>query len=181
MQARTHTLSLELRTSGQKMASVVARLPSPPLVVVNGRKSVSGTLQKLAMPTIKERQDRLGVKAKATGESSETSIVKSVQNVWDNSEDRVALIGLGFAGVVGFWASINLVAAIDKLPIFPSVLELIGLLYSTWFTYRYLLFKPDRQELSQAISKSISDILGRLDSIPSIPITLNGSEGFYVG
>ncbi|XP_011080751.1 protein CURVATURE THYLAKOID 1C, chloroplastic isoform X2 [Sesamum indicum] len=143
------------------MASVVARLPSPPLVVVNGRKSVSGTLQKLAMPTIKERQGCRGVKAKATGESSETSIVKSVQNVWDNSEDRVALIGLGFAGVVGFWASINLIAAIDKLPIFPSVLELIGILYSTWFTYRYLLFKPDRQELSQAISKSISDILGR--------------------
>ncbi|KAL2234758.1 UNVERIFIED_CONTAM: Golgin candidate 5 [Sesamum indicum] len=113
------------------MASVVARLPSPPLVVVNGRKSVSGTLQKLAMPTIKERQGCRGVKAKATGESSETSIVKSVQNVWDNSEDRVALIGLGFAGVVGFWASINLIAAIDKLPIFPSVLELIGILYST--------------------------------------------------
>ncbi|KAK4410550.1 Golgin candidate 5 [Sesamum angolense] len=141
------------------MASVVARLPSPPLVVVNGRKSVSGTLQKLAMPSIKERQGCRGVKAKATGEGSETFNCQVRTECY-----RVGLIGLGFAGVVGFWASINLVAAIDKLPVFPSVLELIGILYSTWFTYRYLLFKPDRQELSQAISKSISDILGRSGS-----------------
>ncbi|EYU24705.1 hypothetical protein ABFS82_04G100500 [Erythranthe guttata] len=144
------------------MASVLARLPASPLMVVNGgRQPVFGTIQKLAVPTIKERQDRLGVIAKATGESSDSSIVKSVLNVWDKSEDRVALVALGFAGVVGFWASINLVTSIEKIPVVPGVLELIGLLFSSWFTYRYLLFKPDRQELSQAISKSISDILGQ--------------------
>ncbi|KAL9169775.1 hypothetical protein ABFS82_04G100500 [Erythranthe guttata] len=143
------------------MASVLARLPASPLMVVNGgRQPVFGTIQKLAVPTIKERQDRLGVIAKATGESSDSSIVKSVLN-WDKSEDRVALVALGFAGVVGFWASINLVTSIEKIPVVPGVLELIGLLFSSWFTYRYLLFKPDRQELSQAISKSISDILGQ--------------------
>ncbi|KAG8379969.1 hypothetical protein BUALT_Bualt07G0144800 [Buddleja alternifolia] len=143
------------------MASIIARLPSPPFMVVNGKQSVYGT-QKLAIPAIiNERKDRIGVIAKATGESSESSIVKSVQNVWDNSEDRLALIGLGFAGVVGFWTSINLVTAIDKVPIVPSVFELVGILFSSWFTYRYLLFKPDREELSQAISKSISNILGQ--------------------
>ncbi|KAL7114147.1 hypothetical protein ACP275_04G101600 [Erythranthe tilingii] len=143
------------------MASVLARLPASPLMVVNGgRQPVFGTIQKLAVPTIKERQDRLAVIAKATGESSDSSIVKSVLN-WDKSEDRVALVALGFAGVVGFWASINLVTSIEKIPVVPSVLELIGLLFSSWFTYRYLLFKPDRQELSQAVSKSISDILGQ--------------------
>lgn len=31
---------------------------------------------------------------------------------WDKSEDRIALIGLGFAGIVGVWAAINLVAVI---------------------------------------------------------------------
>ncbi|KAL7152466.1 hypothetical protein ABFS83_04G098900 [Erythranthe nasuta] len=144
------------------MASVLARLPASPLMVVNGgRQPVFGTIQKLAVPTIKERQDRLGVVAKATSESSDSSIVKSVLNVWDKSEDRVALVALGFAGVVGFWAAINLVTSIEKIPVVPSVLELIGLLFSSWFTYRYLLFKPDRQELSQAVSKSISDILGQ--------------------
>ncbi|PIN13686.1 hypothetical protein CDL12_13683 [Handroanthus impetiginosus] len=143
------------------MASLIARLPSPPLMLVNGRQPLSGTLQKLAVPGIRERKVRLGVTPKATGESSESSIVKSVQNVWDKSEDRVALIGLGFAGVVAIWASINIVTAIDRIPILPSILELIGILFSSWFTYRYLLFKPDREELSRTISKSISDILGQ--------------------
>nr|GMC47546.1 protein CURVATURE THYLAKOID 1C, chloroplastic [Ipomoea batatas] len=80
---------------------------------------------------------------------------------WDKSEDRIALIGLGFAGIVGVWAAINLVAAIDKLPIVPSTLEFIGILFSSWFVYRYLLFKPDREELFRSVNKSISDVLGQ--------------------
>ncbi|XP_056176606.1 protein CURVATURE THYLAKOID 1C, chloroplastic isoform X2 [Syzygium oleosum] len=112
-----------------------------------------------------ERGNRLAVVVKAMGESSDSStslsVVKSVQNIWDKSEDRVAIIGLGFAGVVALWATANLVTAIDKLPVIPSALEFIGIVFSAWFTYRYLLFKPDREELFQSIKKSISDTLGQ--------------------
>ncbi|PPD81737.1 hypothetical protein GOBAR_DD21322 [Gossypium barbadense] len=110
---------------------------------------------------------------KATGDSSESStslsIVKSVRNVvalicleqWDKSdEDRVGLIGLGFAAIVALWTSTNLISVIDKLPIIPNVLEIIGILFSLWFIYRYLLFKPDREELFQIINKSLSQIFG---------------------
>ncbi|GMQ08620.1 hypothetical protein CsSME_00052262 [Camellia sinensis var. sinensis] len=114
---------------------------------------------------IAERQSRVAIVVKATGESSESStslsIVKSVQNVWDSSENRLALIGLGFAAVVAVWASANLITAIDKLPLIPSAFEFIGILFSSWFIYRYLLFKPDREELLQTIKKSVSDILGQ--------------------
>ncbi|KAI3455445.1 hypothetical protein Pfo_012108 [Paulownia fortunei] len=110
-------------------------------MVVNGRQPFSGTLQKVAIRAIRGKPSFrfkfeasvrlvLGVTAQATGESSEFSIVKSVQNV-DKSEDRVALIGLGFADVVAFWASTNLISAIDKLPIIPGALELIGILFSS--------------------------------------------------
>ncbi|KAJ4823998.1 hypothetical protein Tsubulata_033095 [Turnera subulata] len=43
--------------------------------------------------------------------------------VWDSSEDRLALVGLGFAAIAALWTSVNIIA---------------------WFVYRYLLFKPDR-------------------------------------
>jgi len=33
---------------------------------------------------------------------------------------------------------------IDQLPIVPQLFELIGIAFSAWFVYRYLLFKPDR-------------------------------------
>ncbi|KAL2462669.1 CAAD domain-containing protein [Forsythia ovata] len=135
------------------MASIMAKLPPPPPVVVDGRKPPCGTVKKLALPSIGERRGRLAVIAKATSESSESStslsVAKNVQNLWDKSEDRLALIGLGFAAVVALWASTNLITAIDKLPVVPSALEFIGILFSTWFTYRYLLFKPDREELFQ--------------------------------
>ncbi|XP_038718294.1 protein CURVATURE THYLAKOID 1C, chloroplastic isoform X2 [Tripterygium wilfordii] len=101
--------------------------------------------------------------ASQEGSDSSTSlgIVKSVQNVWDSSEDRLGLIGLGFAAVVAFWASTNLVGVIDKVPLIPTVLELIGILFSSWFVYRYLLFKPGRGELREIVGNTISAILGQ--------------------
>ncbi|XP_058228006.1 protein CURVATURE THYLAKOID 1C, chloroplastic [Rhododendron vialii] len=144
-------------------ASIVANL-SPPLVANGRQHPLFRTLQKFTLFATGERQGRVSLVAKATGESSESSslsIVKSVQNVLDKSEDRFALIGLGFAGIVAIWASINLITAIDKLPLLPGVFEFIGILFSTWFVYRYLLFKPDREELFRTVNKSISDILGQ--------------------
>ncbi|XP_034208510.1 protein CURVATURE THYLAKOID 1C, chloroplastic isoform X2 [Prunus dulcis] len=158
------------------MASIIASLP-PPLAAHGRNNTFFSALPKLPFSSIRERQNRASVVVKATGESSESSnslsIVKSVQNVvssfplcscnhiffmsglclfnqksivwqnqimWDNSEDRPGLVGLGFAAIVAFWASSNLI---------------------TWFIYRYLLFKPDREELFQIVNKSISDILGQ--------------------
>ncbi|KAL5756068.1 hypothetical protein ACOSQ2_020814 [Xanthoceras sorbifolium] len=145
------------------MASITANL-APPLLV-QGRKTLFRTLQKLPVSPIKERQNHAALIVKATGESSESSnsltVFKSVQNVWDKSEDRLGLIGLGFAAVVALWASANLITTIDKLPLIPNALELIGILFSTWFIYRYLLFKPDREELFEIINKSLSNVLGQ--------------------
>ncbi|ONI15879.1 hypothetical protein PRUPE_3G066500 [Prunus persica] len=146
------------------MASIIASLP-PPLAAHGRNNTFFSALPKLPFSSIRERQNCASVVVKATGESSESSnslsIVKSVQNVWDNSEDRPGLVGLGFAAIVAFWAASNLITAIDKLPLIPSVLEFVGILYSSWFIYRYLLFKPDREELFQIVNKSISDILGQ--------------------
>ncbi|KAH8520983.1 hypothetical protein Peur_039737 [Populus x canadensis] len=146
------------------MASIYANLPSPPLLV-HGKRIPFRTLQKLPLSTIKERQNCVAVVVKATGESPESStslsIVKSVQNIWDDSEDRLALVGLGFAALVAVWASANVITAVDKLPVVPSALEFVGILYSSWFVYRYLLLKPNREELFQIIKKSVGDILGQ--------------------
>ncbi|XP_061367520.1 protein CURVATURE THYLAKOID 1C, chloroplastic [Gastrolobium bilobum] len=145
------------------MASIVTSLPPP--LLLHGRKSHPGIFQSCPISLLAGRRNHAAFVVKASGESSESStsltILKSVQNVWDKPEDRLGLIGLGFAAIVAVWASANLITAIDKLPVIPTTLELIGILFSVWFTYRYLLFKPDRAELFQILNKSVSDILGQ--------------------
>ncbi|KAF9616473.1 hypothetical protein IFM89_029770 [Coptis chinensis] len=144
------------------MASTTIGILSPSLLF-HGRKAHFTSLYRLPVSSFKESKRRVTLVAKATGESSDSSldIVKSVQNIWDKSEDRIALVGLGFTGVVALWASTNLVSSIDKIPVLPSFLELIGILFSWWFIYRYLLFKPDREEFYEIVKKSVSDILGQ--------------------
>ncbi|KAK9282528.1 hypothetical protein L1049_005448 [Liquidambar formosana] len=145
------------------MASIVANLPLP--LLVPGRKPLLRTLKKFPVFAIGGRRGHVGLVAKATGESSESStslsIVKSIQNVWEKSEDRIALVGLGFAAIAALWASANLITAIDKLPLIPSVLEFIGILFSSWFIYRYPLIQTRSGRAVQVVNKSISDVLGQ--------------------
>ncbi|XP_078438850.1 CURVATURE THYLAKOID protein [Wolffia australiana] len=110
------------------------------------------------------RKIHQGVVAMATrdgSDSSSDSILDVVQNAWSNSDDRLAIIGVGFASIAVLWASSNIFTAIDTLPVVPSVFELIGILFSWWFIYRYLLFKPDREEFWKNLTASVTDILGR--------------------
>ncbi|CAN6927882.1 unnamed protein product [Brassica oleracea] len=145
------------------MASVSASLP-PPLLLTQRKPNLT-SVQKLPFSPIRDRRSHsMGLMVKASGKSSESSdldVISSIQNVWDKSEDRLGLIGLSFAAIVALWASLNIITAIDKLPVVSSGFELVGILFSTWFTYRYLLFKPDREELSQIVKKSVADILGQ--------------------
>ncbi|KAH7859745.1 hypothetical protein Vadar_004974 [Vaccinium darrowii] len=53
--------------------------------------------------------------------------------------DIVALIAL--------WLAVAVVGAIDSIPVFPKVMEVVGLSYTLWFSTRYLIFKENREEL----------------------------------
>ncbi|XP_057544977.1 protein CURVATURE THYLAKOID 1C, chloroplastic [Amaranthus tricolor] len=143
------------------MASIIASLPLP--LLINGVKTSLKPTSTFPVCAFRERQGRVGIVVRATSDSSDSStslsVVQSVQNLWDKPEDRIAVIGLGFTAIIAFWASINVVAAVDKLPLIPGFLEFVGILFSAWFVYRYLLFKPDREELFRNINKSLANIL----------------------
>ncbi|XP_020702074.1 protein CURVATURE THYLAKOID 1C, chloroplastic [Dendrobium catenatum] len=144
------------------MAAASALIPTSLFIIE--KKSHFTNKPKLPFSPLAAKRTLLKITAKAAGDGSDSSsqnIVKYVQNAWDNYEDRIALGGLGFASIVAFWASLNLISIIDKLPVIPSVLEFIGIFFSWWFIYRYLLFKPDREELYKIIKNSLTDILGQ--------------------
>lgn len=50
-------------------------------------------------------------------------------------------------GAALVWLSGTVVGAINAIPVLPKVMELVGLGYSSWFVYRYVLYKDSRKEL----------------------------------
>ncbi|KAK1264400.1 hypothetical protein QJS04_geneDACA019425 [Acorus gramineus] len=147
------------------MASTIATVSPSSMLIFGGNRPFLGNLQRLPVLPISGRRQSVAIVVKAVTDGSNSSesesIVKYVSNAWSTPEDRIALAGLGFAAIVALWASTNLIGAIDKIPFVPGVLEFIGILFSWWFVYRYLLFKPDREELLRSAKKSISDVLGQ--------------------
>ena len=55
----------------------------------------------------------------------------------------------------------TVVGAINAIPLLPKVMELVGLGYSAWFVYRYVLFKESRKELEQ----TVDDLLTKISDI----------------
>ncbi|KAA8516229.1 hypothetical protein F0562_019408 [Nyssa sinensis] len=85
---------------------------------------------------------------------------KTIQEAWDKVEDKYATTSLALAGVVAIWGSTGMISAIDRLPLIPSVFELVGIGYTGWFAYRSLIFKADRDDLIQRIKNIYNDIIG---------------------
>ncbi|MBA0826594.1 hypothetical protein Goarm_011425, partial [Gossypium armourianum] len=60
---------------------------------------------------------------------------------WDKVENKTTVLLYGGGAIVAVWLSSILVGAINSVPLLPKIMELVGLGYSGWFVYRYLLFK----------------------------------------
>jgi len=63
--------------------------------------------------------------------------------------------------VVVVWASATVVSFVNAVPVLPKLMELVGLGYSSWFVYRYLLFKESRAELLEDIESLKQQISGK--------------------
>ncbi|KAJ8632473.1 hypothetical protein MRB53_025809 [Persea americana] len=87
-------------------------------------------------------------------------IVKTVQEAWDKLDDKYAVASLAVAGIIVLWGSAGLISAIDRLPLIPGVLELVGIGFTGWFVYQNLVFQPDREALLRKVTDTYNDIIG---------------------
>lgn len=67
-------------------------------------------------------------------------------------------------GVTFLRIFLAVLSAINDIPLVSPSLQLIGLSYTTWFTFRYLLKDSTRQELAAEIRLIKKQILGRQES-----------------
>ena len=75
---------------------------------------------------------------------------------------KTPLIGLTglLASFIALKVVLAMLAAVNSIPLLSPVFELIGIGYSGWFTFRYLLKAPTRKELSTEIDSFKKQITG---------------------
>ena len=81
------------------------------------------------------------------------------------SENRKLLVVLGlvFGSIVSVKLTFALLGAVNDVPLLQPIFELVGLGYSLWFVYRYLLKASNREELGQEFNKLKSQVVGRVN------------------
>ncbi|XP_021635160.2 protein CURVATURE THYLAKOID 1D, chloroplastic isoform X1 [Hevea brasiliensis] len=98
------------------------------------------------------------------------NIKKSGLELWaDNweyfdSEDTYSILLYGGGALLALWLASAIVGAIDSIPLFPKLMEVVGLGYTIWFTTRYLLFKKSRDELAAKVEELKQQVLGTSDN-----------------
>nr|XP_043634031.1 protein CURVATURE THYLAKOID 1D, chloroplastic [Erigeron canadensis] len=75
-------------------------------------------------------------------------------------QDSFSIALLSVGGVAALWLTASIVGAIDRIPLFPKLLEVVGLGYTIWFSTRYLLFKRNRDELVSKVEEIKQQVLG---------------------
>lgn len=69
-------------------------------------------------------------------------------------------VGLIIAGIITVKLTLALLSAINDVPLLAPVFELVGIAYTGWFVYRYLLQSKTRSELVQEFNTLKADVLG---------------------
>uniref|UniRef100_A0ACD5ZRE4 Uncharacterized protein n=1 Tax=Avena sativa TaxID=4498 RepID=A0ACD5ZRE4_AVESA len=107
------------------------------------------------------RPSLLRVKAASDDTSaSGDEIIEDLKGKWEAIEDKPTFLLYSGGAVVALWLTTVVVGAINSVPLLPKLLELVGLGYTGWFVYRYLLFKESRKELATDIEGLKKKIAG---------------------
>ncbi|MBD2006636.1 CAAD domain-containing protein [Trichocoleus sp. FACHB-40] len=70
-------------------------------------------------------------------------------------------LGLILASVITVKVTLAVLDAINDIPLLAPTFELVGIGYSAWFVYRYLLRASNRQELSEEFKTLKGQVIGQ--------------------
>ncbi|KAL7230613.1 hypothetical protein ACSBR2_008978 [Camellia fascicularis] len=80
-----------------------------------------------------------------------------------DSKDTYSILLFGGGALIALWIATAVVGAIDSIPLFPKLMEVVGLGYTVWFSKRYLIFKENREELVAKILEIKQQVVGSND------------------
>ncbi|KAL0347748.1 UNVERIFIED_CONTAM: protein CURVATURE THYLAKOID 1A, chloroplastic [Sesamum calycinum] len=150
-------------TSMAATAVLMHRLPATKHAVVFSPLPIRPSLSPISLKQLKapRRSARLLAKASSSEDTpiDANELFTDLKEKWDAVENKSTVLIYGGGAVVAVWLASVVVGAINSVPLLPKIMELVGLGYTGWFVYRYLLFKSSRKELAtdiEAIKKKIT-------------------------
>jgi alpha-beta hydrolase superfamily lysophospholipase len=84
-----------------------------------------------------------------------------VGNFFSSYQQPLITVGLILGGIVTVKVTLALLDAVNDVPLLSPFFEVVGIGYTGWFIYRYLLKVETRQELSQEIEAIKAQVLGK--------------------
>jgi hypothetical protein len=94
---------------------------------------------------------------------------KDLKAKWDEwpAEDRNSALIYGSGGLLALYIANAVLDAVERVPLVPGLLKFVGLLFSSWFFYRYLLFADGRSDLARnlTLDKIFSRVDDRVDDL----------------
>jgi isoleucyl-tRNA synthetase len=74
-------------------------------------------------------------------------------------------LGLLFSVAVTGKVTLSILDTINRIPTLGGLFEIIGILFTMWFAFRYLLFAANREELAEKIEVFTADVVGNKSAI----------------
>lgn len=90
-----------------------------------------------------------------------TKIFDYIKEFIDDNQKLLVNLLLVFLGIIAVKLILAIIAAINDIPLLAPMFELVGLGYTGWFVYRYMLTKSSRQELVQEFESLKTQVVGK--------------------
>jgi CAAD domains of cyanobacterial aminoacyl-tRNA synthetase len=84
-----------------------------------------------------------------------------VSNFFSEYQKPIVTVGLILAGGVTIKVMLGVLDALNDVPFVAPFFELVGMGYTAWFVYRYMLKASDRQELLAEIESLKEQVVGK--------------------
>jgi hypothetical protein len=137
------------------------RMASGKQVVKPGAVSLRSTGAIRVAPAMTRKMARnVQVQASATEEltAKAEEYFEKAKTAWAENDSKPTTLLIAGAAVTTLVVADGVLGAVEKLPLVPQLFEIVGISFTAWFVYRYLLFKPDRAELKGIVDDLLTKV-----------------------
>jgi valyl-tRNA synthetase len=138
---------------GVKISTTLESESTQELQILEAGEAYIKDLAKVETLTINRPQNSSSIGV--TSQSTSFTGASSEQN-----QRLLWVAGLGLSVIFVLRVIQAVLGAIGEIPLLPELLQTVGLGYTAWFVYRFLLRANDRQELYQRFKSSVESTVG---------------------